>query len=476
METIIGRKAEQELLAKILKSEEPELVAVYGRRRVGKTFLIHNAYEKQMAFEFSGIHNTTLNQQLENFITALSETASMKLAKPASWIEAFDMLVTFLTPLIKKQKHVVFFDEFPWVHTPRSGFIQAFENFWNTWASKQKNLIVVICGSAAAWMIQRVINNKGGLYNRVTQKIRLLPFTVGETEIFLQSRKINIDRFQILQIYMVMGGIPHYLKQVEKGESAAQAIDRMCFTKDGVLYDEFKNLFHSLFDKPEDHIAVIKALSKKGIGLSRNEIIEECGLTSGGGASVLLEELTESGFITPYIPFGKTAKEVVYWLTDEYSHFYLKFIDNKKIQGTGTWDRLINGSSWKSWSGTAFEAICMKHEPAIKKALKIEGVYTESSTWRYKPKKGEQGAQIDLLIDRQDHCINICEMKFSVNEFIISKGYAEELKNKIKVFASVTKTKKTLFLTMITTYGVTDNIYKTGLIQQDLTMDILFEG
>jgi AAA+ ATPase superfamily predicted ATPase len=475
MELIIGREIEQNLLSRVLKSGEAELVAVYGRRRVGKTFLIRNVFEKQMVFEFSGTHNATLNQQLENFSRVLSKAVGIKLAVPDGWMDAFEMLTTYLTPIIKKQRKIIFLDEFPWIHTPRSGFMQAFENFWNLWASRQKNLIVVICGSAAAWMIQKIINNRGGLHNRVTRRIRLLPFTVSETEEFLKSRKVNLDRLQILQLYMVMGGIPQYLKEIEPGESATQAIDKLCFTKDGILNDEFKKLFHSLFNGADDHIAVIKALSKKRGGLSRNEIIEECKLSSGGGTTQLLEELTESGFITPYIPFGKTAKDNIYWLTDEYSHFYMKFIENSKFHGEGSWEKFSSGTSWKSWSGSAFEGICMKHILSLKKALGIENVHTETSTWRYKSKKEEQGTQIDLLIDRQDSCINVCEMKFSINAFAINKGYAEELKNKLAVFRDTTGTKKTLFLTMITTYGVTSNEYKTGLVQNDITMDVLFD-
>lgn len=475
MDTIIGRKNEQEILNKILKSGEPELIAIYGRRRVGKTFLIRNVYEKQIAFEFSGIHNAILDQQLENFATALTIAAGNKMGQPRSWIEAFTMLINYLTPLIKKQRRVIFLDEFPWANTRRSGFLQAFENFWNTWASRQKNLIVVICGSAAAWMIQKVVNNKGGLYNRVTRKIRLLPFTVGETEEFLRLRKINLDRFQILQLYMAMGGIPHYLRNVEVGESAAKAIDKMCFTKDGVLTGEFKQLFQSLFDKADDHIAVVKALARKRIGLSRNEIIKECRLTSGGGTTNLLEELTESGFITPYIPFGKTVKEAIYWLTDEYTHFYLTFIEGSKFYGDGSWIRFSGGQSWSIWTGIAFEAVCMKQVNSIKKALGIESVHTETSTWRYNPKKGEEGAQIDLLIDRKDGAINVCEMKFSINDFSIAKGYADDLRRKLNVFRAATKTRKTLFLTMITTFGVADSTYRTGLVQNDFTMDILFD-
>ena len=476
MESIIGRIEERELLDKILNSGEPELVAVYGRRRVGKTFLIRRVFSKQLAFEFSGIHHETLAHQLESFATALTiSSSSLPLARPASWIQAFQMLITYLTPQIKKQRKVIFFDEFPWINTPKSGFLRAFENFWNTWASRQENLVVVICGSAAAWMIQKVINNRGGLHNRVSRRIRLLPFTVGETEAYLKARKINLDQYQILQLYMVMGGIPQYLKEIQPGESSIQAIDRVCFSKDGLLRDEFRNLYNSLFDNAGSHMDVVKALAKKGKGLTRKEIIETCKLTSGGGITQLLEELTESGFITPYIPFDKAVKDSIYKLTDEYSNFYMKFLENLKPGGTGSWIKFAGGSSWRSWSGTAFEGICMKHATQLKRALDIEMVYTETSVWRSKLEEGKTGAQIDLLIDRQDKCINVCELKFSIGDFEISKPYALELENKLMVFREQTGTKKTLFLTMVTTYGVKNSTSFAGLVQSEITMDTLFK-
>ncbi|MBC7890212.1 MAG: AAA family ATPase [Ferruginibacter sp.] len=475
MEKIIGRDKEQGIFSKILESAEPELVAVYGRRRVGKTFLIRNVFEKQIAFEFSGIHNASLELQLENFGGAMSKVAGLPLAKPGTWLQAFNMLTDYLTPVIKKGRQIIFFDEFPWINTPRSGFMQAFENFWNTWASRQPNLVVVICGSAAAWMIQKVINNRGGLHNRVTRKIRLLPFTLAETAAFLRERKINLDQYQLLQLYMVMGGIPQYLKEVETGESAIQVIDRTCFTKDGLLFEEFKNLFLSVFDDATYHMEVIRALAKKGVGLTRNGIIEASKLSSGGGTTQILEELTESGFITPYIPFDRTSKDSIYKLTDEYSHFYVKFIENSKFAGPGTWSRFTAGTSWKSWSGTAFESVCMKHGLQLKRSLGIESVHTEISMWRYRPQTGEQGAQIDLLIDRQDQCINVCEIKFSIDEYEISKKYANELENKLKVFRGNTKTRKTLFLTMVTTYGVKNLLNCPGLVQKEIKMDALFK-
>lgn len=479
MEEIVGRKEEQQILARKLATGSPELIALYGRRRVGKTYLVRSYYKEAIVFEMTGIHEASFTEQLKNFSLALGRATNSPapLAVPDSWIQAFDDLDRFLIDKLPADKpHVLFFDEFPWIHTPRSNFLQAFDHWWNSSATKRPNIKVVICGSAASWMIDKIVNNRGGLHNRVTQTIRLLPFTLGETEAYLKHIGAVLDHYQILQLYMAMGGIPYYLQHVAPGESAAQTIDRLCFTKDGHLQKEFHNLYESLFANSEQHEKVIRTLAQKGKGLTRQEIIDECGFTTGGGTSKILKELGESGFITAYIPFGKTANESIFKLADEYSLFYQKFIEGSKATGTGTWLRQANTPSYISWSGFSFESVCHKHSLQIKKALGIEGVLTEESGWRYHPTKGsgEQGAQIDLLLDRQDRCINICEMKFATDEFVIDKKYAGELDNKVNVFRRETSTKKTLFLTMITTYGVRKNDYYTGRILGEVLMEDLF--
>lgn len=475
MEIIIGREKEKALLKKVEISNEAELVAVYGRRRVGKTYLIKNGFTQAMDFEFCGLHNASLSQHLESFSMALGKVmGNIPLATPRSWLQAFSMLTDYLAPLLVKERKIIFFDEFPWIHTPRSGFLPAFENFWNTWASMQKNLKVVICGSAAAWMIRHVVRNRGGLHNRVSRRIRLLPFTLAETETFLKSRKINLDIYQIVELYMAIGGIPQYLKEIEAGESTAQVVDRLCFQKDGLLQDEFKSLYQSLFDNAKNHIDVIRALAATSVGLSRNEVIKVCKFTSGGYTTQLLDELTESGFITPYISFGKQLKNSLFKLTDEYSLFYLHFMENGRIKGSGSWLKMSDKPAWKSWSGYAFENTCFKHIDQIKENLGIGGIHTEISSWRYLGKKDDPGTQIDLLIDRQDLCINVCETKFSAVPFEITKSYAENIKRKMQIFKVKSQMRKTLFLTLISASGVSNSNQYPGLVQKELTMEVLF--
>jgi uncharacterized protein len=473
---VIGREPEKAILDDITASTTAELVAVYGRRRVGKTYLIKTYLKQQITFDYSGIHNITTGLQLSNFTHAMAQqlNAGIALEEPADWFAAFNLLATLLKKKIRKKKVVIFFDEFPWMQTPKSNFLPAFENFWNTWAADKPNLVCILCGSAASWMIQNVVRNKGGLHNRITRKIPLGPFSLHETEAFLKSRGILLDRYQLIQLYMAMGGVPQYLKQAKPGLSAAQIIDAACFTKSGFLHTEFGDLFRALFDDSERHLKVIRILAAKPTGLSRNELIKICKLQSGGSTTSLLDDLTESGFITPSIPFGKISKDSIYKLTDEYTRFYIKFIEPNKAGGRGTWAKLSNTQSWKSWSGLAFETICQKHAGAIKMALGISGIYSATTTWKGKSTAGNKAVQIDLLITRQDNCINICEMKFYAAPFTLEKKYAGEIQQKIQQFKQQTKTTKQLFLTMVSCFGIEQNIYSTGLVHYSITANDLF--
>ncbi|MEZ4887817.1 MAG: ATP-binding protein [Chitinophagales bacterium] len=474
---LFGREQEKRKLQKALTSNEPEMIAVIGRRRVGKTFLIRSVYEGHIDFEVTGALKAPKEEQLLNFVFELTKASKnlLPVKTPANWMEAFILLIQYLElqQKTKSEKQVVFFDELPWLSTPKSGFLRALGFFWNSWASRQ-NIVVVICGSAASWMIQKVVNNTGGLYNRITQRIYLEPFNLSDTEAYLQSRHHNFNRYQIVQLYMAIGGIPHYLKEIEVGKSAIQNIEQICFSKDGLLRNEFPRLYPSLFANAEKHIAVIRALATKRQGLTRNQIVDISKLSNGGGLTKVLEELYHSGFISFYHPFGKKKKEKLYRLTDEYSLFYLQFMEDNLQEETGVWQRLSQTQTYKTWSGYAFENLCLKNLAAIKKALGISGVYSQSSAFYKKGTKSEKGTQIDLLIDRNDQVINLCEIKFYNTEFTLTKDYAAALRNKMGVFQASTKTNKQLFWTLITTFGLKHNQHSLGLIQNVLTVDDLF--
>lgn len=460
------------VMNQILASKEAEFLAVYGRRRVGKTFLIRQVYQKQIVFQMTGIASANTPQQLANFFSVLKE-ADPNVAPdslPKNWFDAFGLLRSYLQKL-KMPKKVIFFDELPWIDTPRSNFLSALEHFWNAWASTRPDIILVVCGSAASWMISKLINNRGGLYNRVTQRIRLLPFTLHETEKYFRNNQIKLDRYQILQIYMALGGIPFYLSEIRPGKSAFQEIDRLAFSENGILVTEYENLYRSLFNHADRHITIIETLAQKSKGFSREEIITLSGLNDGGTLTTVLGELEESGFISKSYPFGKKIRDSIYRLTDQYSLFYLKFIKDQKQSGSGSWVNRIDNPVWRAWSGYAYENICFQHIGTIKKALGISGVYTEESSWLDKARS----VQIDLLIDRRDHVINLCEVKFTQNHFNLTKAYKEEFEKKLFTFREETQTRKSVFPTLITTFGLKENIHSLGFIQNSITMDSLFE-
>lgn len=473
---LIGRVKSTAKLHQTLKSGKSELVAVLGRRRVGKTFLIKQVLKDHIVFQYTGLHNGTMAENLERFSTALSTSMdlSIRLGKPKNWFEAFDFLRTFINTLPTKKKKVIFLDEFPWIATNKSKFLTAFTDFWNSFATDRNDLMVVICGSSASWMIQKVLKNKGGLHNRVTERIFLEPFNLQETKLFLKYKHIILSEVDIIKLYMAIGGIPFYLEQFQKGESIVQGIDRICFEKGALLRIEYDELLSSLFDQSEKHKTIIELLSEYPRGLQRDEIIQKTKLSSGGGTSSIFEELEVSGFIISHTPFGKKTKEKIYRLKDYYILFYLKYIKNTKPSHHKLWEKLATTPSYISWSGLAFENVCIDHIDEIKKALKIDGIYSEYGAWHSKGNEEMAGAQIDLLIDRADGIINICEIKFSNSPFAITADYFKNLQLKLTSFQFFTKTRKVLFPTMVTTFGLVENVHSTGYIQQTVEAKDLF--
>jgi uncharacterized protein len=470
---IIGRKKELSILSNILTSQEAELVAVTGRRRIGKTFMISQALEKNFAFEMIGVQNGSLKVQLQNFSDQLSFFSQTNLPVPKSWAEAFKLLRNHLQNNISTEKKVIFFDELPWLASPKSNFLEAFGYFWNSWASRQQ-IMIVICGSAASWMIQQVVNHTGGLHNRITKHIHLEPFTLNETEAYLQSRNIYFDRYQIVQLYMAMGGVPHYLKEISGEKSATQNIDHICFTKNGLLQNEFSRLYASLFAHAENHVIVVRALAQKKQGMTRNELIEKGKLTNNGGLTKILEELSQSGFISEHFSFDKKKKDKIYRLCDEYSLFYLQFIESNKQQGNDIWQYLSQTPSYKIWSGYAFESICLKHSTRIKEALSIAGIYSSTTTFYRKGNVAEKGLQIDMLLDRNDHTINLFEIKFYNKPYIFNKEEVEELRQKAWLFQQYSKTNKQVNWVFISTFGVLPNPYSSSILHRSLSLEDLF--
>ena len=470
---VAGREDEIKILQNLLNKKGSEFLAVYGRRRIGKTYLIRQVYEKSIVFEASGLHGKEMAQQLESFWLALLDVnTTEKPTIPKTWLQAFSLLKIHLNDLETKKKKVVFLDEIAWFETPKSGFLAALDNFWNSYCSKRNDIILVICGSAASWIIDKVINNKGGLHNRITAHIQLMPFTLKETKQFLELSNVKLTLKDLATLYISVGGVPFYLKDIKSGQSVPQILDELFFKPQALLKNEFGNLYASLFKNSDLHISIIKALATKSKGLTRKELLVDTKLTSGGGFSKLLDELVACGFIKIIYPINKTKEDFLYRLVDEYSIFYFKFLQNNKVNSS--WLQISNTQSYKTWCGYAFENLSFKHILNIKKALGINGIISNEYSWIDKGKGLESGAQIDFIIDRNDNCITILELKFYDTVFEITKNYAEELQHKVTLFKKKSKTNKNVFITMLTANGVKNNEYYLSVITNELNLSDLF--
>ena len=484
-EPIIGRKRELKILEEVLSSTSAEFIAIYGRRRIGKTYLIKKFLGRQTGvfFELTG-NEDILKNQLKNFSISLSNAfyRGAEIAVQTNWMDAFRQLNTAIENLPKNKRITIFLDELPWLATKKSGFLKALEYVWNTEWSYRKKLILVVCGSAASWMLKKIVYAKGGLHNRITINIPLQPFTLSEVSSYLNYRGAQFNEQQVLQLYMVMGGIPHYLKNIKKSLSVALNINEICFQKGGLLLDEFDKLFHSLYDEPEAYIKIIRAIAKKRNGISRDDLITTVKEVSDGGTlNLKLQSLEEAGFISTFLPLGHKRRGIHFKLIDEYSIFYLAWIEplRQKTRITSSssyWLSLMNSPAWHAWAGYSFEAVCMKHVDTIKKALGLHQIQTHSGDWRYVPEKNKgAGAQIDLVFDREDDCVTLCEIKHTDKQFVITKDYAIELEKKLLIYKERTRTKKQLIWCLISNNGVLKNDYFKKLISNVVTLKDLFD-
>lgn len=472
-EKIFGRQDEIARLRSCSVSNEAELVIVYGRRRVGKTFLIRQCFGNKFAFNFVGAYNMPTKCQLENFAIALFEQSGQSRPIPKNWPEAFRQLREHLELSHQKEKLIVFFDEMPWMDTGRSHFLSAFEYFWNAWGSMRSNLMFIVCGSATAWITNKLLRNKGGLYNRATERIYLHPFTLKETEQYLRFKKIKWSRYDIAECYMVMGGIPFYLKLLDPEKTYTQNIDRLFFSSKAILKDEFFSLYRTLFNNAEVYEQIVWALSTKRIGLTRSEITKLTGISDNGKLTAMLNNLAGCDFIRPYNYYGSKKRGLVYQLADYYTLFYLNFLKDLHGVDENYWTKTLDNPARRAWAGYAFEQVCKDHLQQIKRSMGIGSVLNEYSSW-YGKNEDDRWAQIDLVIDRRDRVINLCEIKFSQNPFLIDKDYDMRLRNKMAAFQYATKTRKALHLTMITTFGVQQNTY-SSIVQSQVTIDDMFE-
>lgn len=468
--TIIGRKHEQDILARCIESDKAEFIAVYGRRRIGKTYLIKQFFSETFDFYVTGVYKIPRTQHLKYWQEQLQRYSGVKKAKPKDWFEAFEQLREYLETLTDKHKIILFIDELPWFDTPKSGFFRALDLFWNGWAAERKGLKLIACGSATTWMTNKLLGDKGGLHNRVTRPIRLAPFTLKETEEYLKSINITWEHKDILDTYMVLGGTPFYLSLLNQDLTLWQNIDELFYSKDAVLKTEYNFLFNSLFNEATMYRRIVETLSTKLVGMTRTELVGQLKITDNGKFTEALDNLVKCDFLRRYKAYGKKERDMIYQLSDMYTLFYLRFVKNYHGMDEHAWSHIEEGKR-NAWAGYAFEQVCILHVNQIRQALGISGIASDVYSWKYRDK--EQSAQIDLVIERGDKAIDLCEIKYSGHEYELKKDYVEWLEKRKELFKETTGTNKTLRLTMITLCGIKQNMYLSTL-QGKISLEDLF--
>jgi hypothetical protein len=474
---MVGRKTEIGTMKRLMNSGRSEFLAVTGRRRVGKTFLIDQVLKPKYCFSMTGIQKASQKKQLVNFGVKLREYSGDKtLGYQQSWQLAFLEFKAYLQTLNKGDKHVIFIDELPWVATPRSGFVQMLAHLWNDYLSKESHFLLVVCGSATSWIAKNVINDPGGLHNRLTEIIHLPPFNLSETHKLLDNNGIKLSDQEIAKVYMALGGIPHYLNNIKRGESSPVAIERICFSPTGLLRNEYENLYKALFKNAEFYQQIISVLAKHPNGMPNDQILKKLGIKGSGTYHRAIKDLIASDFIMETHPYGRKKRGTFYRLIDEFSVFYHRFIAPNRNYSSGIWQQLAASQPYKVWTGYAFESICMRHIDQIKRALGIGSVSTDISSIYVPASDQMNGFQIDLLIDRRDDCINLCEIKFHSGPFTITKEMYHRLIQKRQRFIEYAGIRKQVIYTFITNHGVVQNEYALEIVDAEITLgDILKE-
>ena len=470
---MIGRDKELKTLRECVAADRSRLVVVYGRRRVGKTYLVREAFDYRFTFTHTGLEDGDYFEQLNAFWRSLKSQWCEDCKRPTDWMEAFELLKKALSASDDARK-TVFIDELPWMDTRNSGFVKAVSAFWNGWASARKDIVMIVCGSAASWMSEKILQNKGGLFNRANKTIFLEPFTLHECETLLEEEGISMDRKDVVSAYMIFGGAPYYWTLIEKGTSLSQNIDRLFFAPNAMLAREFSRLYKSVFANPEPYIDIVAALASKKAGMTRDEILTAVDrLSSGGVFSRCLDNLEVSGFVRRYAETGHAKNGAIFQLIDNLTLFHFAFVKDYTGRDPERWAHLIGDRRRSTWEGLAFERVCLQHSAQIKRALGISGILTAESGWRSRSRGTGKGAQIDLVIERADRVANLCEMKFVSGEYEIDASEAKALRNKMTAFARETGFRGTCHMTFVTTYGVCANKH-SGLVQSQVTMDDLF--
>ena len=448
---IYGRDKQIQIFQELLNNKKPAFMAIYGRRRIGKTYLVTEFFKEQKCnfFHLTGVKKAKSSIQLENFKYALEATyKKSEAASFTNWNQAFVSLSKEIKK--SKKKTVLFFDEVPWLTGGKSDFLLALDHFWNHYLSSDPNVICIVCGSSASWIIKKIIKGRYGFHHRLTHKIHLHPFDLYETEGFLKLSGLDFGRQQIIELYFAIGGVAKYLTLLKPNLSVVENIQEIIFSKEGLLYDEFEDLYSAIFNKHENYVEIVKLLGQHHYGMTRDEIKKALGVSSGGSLTKWLEDLETADFITAISSYKKNRKEKIYLLTDEFSRFYLTWFAKGRRMPNEYWLQQKRTAKYKTWAGLAFEVLCVKHIDIIKSKLGITGIQTTESFYK------NENCQIDLLIEREDRCINICEMKYSIS--LDLNEVKKELNFKKESFNKATNNKKQLLATLITN----DDIKLTG--------------
>jgi hypothetical protein len=463
----VGRKNELRMLNDAYRSGKDELVVLYGRRRIGKSSLVKRFAEKKKAYyEFEALEGETTPGQINHFLQQLKKQIDdpiLDSVRFANWEQVFTYLTEKVINRKSKVKKILFLDELPWMAAGRIRLVSLLKYYWdNHW--KSKHVMLILCGSVASFMVKKVLHSNA-LYGRTTIEILLKGFSPEEAARLLSKKR---SREETLNYQLVFGGVPKYLEQINTSQSFNKNMNTLCFSPHGIMLKEVERIFYSQFREPRTYLKIINLL-KNGI-FSLSEISSKTKIPSGGGLKQYLKNLERAEMIRSYIPFDRSgnSKFKKYTLADEFLVFFFKYMGpNLRVIKESSSRRLfetLTQNSFDSWLGFAFERFCLKHAGLLALVMDFADDILLASPYF---KKNDERFQIDLLYQRADRVITVCEIKHQ--NIKIGTNIIPEMQRKcalLKVPRGYALEKA-----LISLYGPDNSLKDTGYFHHFVTLD-----
>jgi AAA+ ATPase superfamily predicted ATPase len=466
MKQFIGRKVEIAQLTALIDLPRPSIAVIYGRRRVGKSELIRHVTQGKNVLSFEGLEGQPKHKQIKNFLFQLSAQSNIREKNISDWPDALILLRT----LTQDGQWIIILDEFQWMANYQNELVSVIKMIWEKYLSQNPDLTLILCGSIASFMKSKVLKSSA-LYGRTDYELNLHELNLSEISEFFPGKGSD----EVIDTAMLVGGIPKYLELISEYPSLYDALEPLAFSQDGFFKTEYDRLFASHFGKKPIFMKIIQTLATNPYGLTTGKLAKEMQVASGGTLCHQLDDLESAGFLHSIIPFDKPegSKLRKYILMDAYVRFYHSIIRGSMKETTPPntqFHAIMSSPRYAAWAGMAFEFLCMRHHKEISRILGFHGIPYTAGPFFQRKTLDTPGVQIDLLFERSDKILVLCEMKYLLAS--VPGDIIDQVNRKVSALQEKYPG-RTILKVLLTKTGSTETVAKKGYFFRIIRADEL---